>query len=73
MFGSPRKLPGFLSQALGPIATDAASISKLSWLRMLCQGSLVALRLQSARLTKQAESSNTKFDGLYNLSLVRCS
>jgi hypothetical protein len=65
--------PGFLGQAPGPLPAGTVSINILPRLRMLHQGPSVALRLQSSRLTMQAESSNTNFDGLYNLSLVKCS
>jgi hypothetical protein len=62
--------PGLLSHAPGPLPDGAASISTLSWLQILRQGPSVVFRLQSSRLTMQAESGNIHFDGLYNFSLV---
>jgi hypothetical protein len=41
----------------------AVSISKLPWLQMLRQEPSVVFRLQSSRLTMQAESSNTIYTG----------
>jgi len=69
---APGSCPGFLSQAPWPHTSDAASISTLSRLRMLRQGSLVVLRLQNSWFTMKAKSSNAIFDGLYNFRLVRC-
>ena len=70
---APGSCPGFLSQAPGPLPDGAVSISTLHWLQMLCQGPLVVFWLQSSRLTMQAKSNNTNFDGLHSSSLVRCS
>jgi len=40
---------------------------------MLRQGHSVVFRLQSSRLSMQAESSDINFDGLYNFDLDKCS
>jgi len=72
MFGSCRKLPRIPQP--GPqanyfwcsihqhflLAADAVS------------GGPGVFQLQSSRLTMQAESSDSNFDGLFNFSLVRC-
>jgi hypothetical protein len=68
MFGSPRKLSRIPQP--GPRTTSCWCIIRQQ--TSLAAEPSVVLRLQSSRLTMQAEPSNTYFVGLYNFSFVRC-